>query len=81
MAKEKKAAPENFETSISELEQIVTRMDSAELSLEEALGLFERGVSLSRECQEMLKKAQQKVTVLIEKEGKLIEESFLADDE
>ena len=56
-------------------------MDSAELSLEEALGLFERGVSLSRECQEMLKKAQQKVTVLIEKEGKLIEESFLADDE
>lgn len=81
MTKEKKAITENFETSINELEQIVTRMDSPELSLEEALTLFERGISLSRECQTMLKKAQQKVTLLIEKEGKLTEESFLADDE
>lgn len=75
MPKEK-AAPETFETSIKELEQIVTKMDTNELSLEEALNLFERGVSLSRECQNMLKKAQQKVQLLVEKEGKFVQEPF-----
>ena len=81
MPKQPKAAEsENFEQSLKELEQIVTKMDNGELSLEDALKLFERGVVLSRECQHILKNAEQKVQLLIENDGALVEESFAADD-
>ena len=63
--------PENFpdkvidlETALKELESLVERMEQEELSLEESLKLFERGVKLTRMCQSALKSAQQKVEVL-----------------
>lgn len=81
MAKKNTASPENFEQSITELEKIVSRMDAGDLSLEDALTLFERGVTLSRECQQILQKAQQKVSILVEKNGQLTTEPFEAEDE
>lgn len=45
----KNDAPASFETALSELEQIVTRLESGDLPLEEALNEFERGVQLARE--------------------------------
>ncbi len=63
--------PDNFpnevidlETALKELESLVERMEQGELSLEESLKLFERGVKLTRMCQSALKSAQQKVEVL-----------------
>jgi exodeoxyribonuclease VII small subunit len=53
----------DFETMLVELEKVVAQLDG-ELKLEEALALFERGMGLSKNCEEFLKTAQQKIEVL-----------------
>ena len=55
----------NFEQSIQELESLVTKLEEGELPLEESLSAFERGVKLTRECQQHLTSAEQKVSLLI----------------
>lgn len=63
------AAPD-FEGSLAELEAIVERLEQGELSLDESLQQFERGVQLTRTCQAALKHAEHKVEVLLRKSGK-----------
>ena len=58
-----------FERSLARLEELVSQMESSELSLEVSLKTFEEGIKLTRECQQALKDAEQKVTVLMEKNG------------
>ena len=53
-----------FEKALAELEKIVARMESGELSLEEALATHKRGLELARLCQQKLEAAQQQVKVL-----------------
>ncbi len=53
-----------FEAAMAELEAIVSRMESSELSLEESLSAHKRGLELARYCQEALARAQQQVKVL-----------------
>lgn len=65
----KKSAPPNFEQSLRELEQIVQKMEQGELSLEDSLKHFERGIELTRSCQATLRLAEQKVEQLLEKNG------------
>lgn len=60
----------NFEKSLQELESLVEKMETGDLSLEESLKCFERGVALTRNCQKALQEAEQKVQVLLEKNGK-----------
>jgi len=60
----------NFEQSIQELEALVEKMEGGNLSLEESLKYFERGVVLTRNCQKALSEAEQKVQILLEKDGK-----------
>jgi exodeoxyribonuclease VII small subunit len=55
----------NLEKSLAELETLVTRLEGGELSLEQALKEFERGVKLTRQCQTALKDAEQKVEILL----------------
>lgn len=59
----------DFERALEELEALVASMESGELSLEESLTRFERGVQLTRACQKALAEAEQKVKILLEKEG------------
>jgi len=59
----------DFERSLAELEAIVERLEHGELSLEESLQQFERGVRLTRACQAALKEAEQKVEILLRKSG------------
>ena len=54
-----------LEKSLAELEALVERLESGELSLEQALKEFERGVTLTRQCQATLKDAEQKVEILL----------------
>jgi exodeoxyribonuclease VII small subunit len=54
-----------FERSLGELENIVARLEQGELSLEESLQQFERGVGLTRICQNALQQAEQKIEVLM----------------
>jgi len=53
-----------FESALAELEKIVARMESGELSLEQALATHKRGLELARFCQQQLEAAQQQVKVL-----------------
>ena len=59
----------DFEKSMQELETLVTSMEDGELSLEDSLQAFEKGVKLTRECQSALKKAEQKVQILSSENG------------
>lgn len=61
----------NFEESLAELESIVEKLEKGQLSLDESLLLFEKGIKLVRECNDKLKNAQQKVEKLIEENGEL----------
>lgn len=54
-----------FEEAMKQLEETVTRLESGDVSLDEAMELFEKGVSLSKTCQKLLSEAQLKVTKLI----------------
>ena len=54
----------SFEEALNELEALVERMESGDLTLEESLAAFEQGISLTRHCQEALQAAEQKVEIL-----------------
>ncbi len=60
----KKTTPASFEDSLSELEALVESMENGELSLDESLAAFERGIALTRNCQQALQAAEQKVEIL-----------------
>jgi exodeoxyribonuclease VII small subunit len=68
MAKKIPEQPD-FEASLKELETLVETMEKGDLSLEDSLSHFERGVQLSRTCQQALKDAEQKVDILMKKSG------------
>ncbi|GGJ09530.1 exodeoxyribonuclease VII small subunit [Halopseudomonas pertucinogena] len=66
----------DFEQSLEALQSLVERLESGNLSLEESLGAFEQGVALTRECQQALTQAEQKVALLLEQDGQLTTEPF-----
>ena len=72
----KKKTTTLFEDSLAELEQLVSQLEQGDISLEESLKSFERGVTLTRTCQKALQEAEQKVQILIEKNGTQTLEPF-----
>lgn len=67
----------DFEKSLVRLEEVVRRLESPQLSLDDAMKLFEEGVVLSRECQKQLEEAEGRVEILLKKaDGKLSAEPF-----
>jgi len=56
----------DFEHSLDELEQLVARMEGGELSLDESLASFERGIGLYRHCQQALESAELRVRLLLD---------------
>lgn len=57
-------SPLSFEAALAELEELVGRMESGELPLQESLAAYKRGAALLAYCQSALKDAQQQVQVL-----------------
>jgi len=80
VAKRSQKTPD-FETALAELEALVDKMEQGDLSLDESLKQFERGVQLTRSCQQALKEAEQKVQILLDKDGQPSLETFDSDDE
>jgi exodeoxyribonuclease VII small subunit len=70
----------NFEKALAELETLVDDMEQGNLSLEESLKRFEKGIALSTECQQALQSAELKIKELVEKNGKLLEQDLGLDD-
>ena len=68
-ASPEQTAASDFERSLAELETIVEKLEQGDLSLDESLRHFERGVQLTRVCQSALKQAEQKVEILLRKSG------------
>ncbi len=62
--KKNKTEELNFETSMAELEGLVEAMESGDLTLEQSMEHFERGIQLTRNCQKTLSEAEQKVQIL-----------------
>ena len=63
---DKKEQLPDFEKSLEELENLVEQLESGDLSLDDSLKQFKRGVELTRHCQEVLEKAQQTVEKLVD---------------
>jgi exodeoxyribonuclease VII small subunit len=66
----------DFEQALAELEALVERLERGDLPLDEALKTFERGVELTRHCQGSLKAAQQRVEILLKRNGQVEPEPF-----
>ena len=71
----------DFEGSLAQLEELVAQLEEGDLSLEKSMEAFEQGVKLTRECQTALKEAEQKVQLLMEKNGEPQAEVFEASDD
>ena len=67
MSKKTEAGP-NFEETLAELEKLVKNLEEGELSLDESLSGFKRGIELTRQCQSVLDNAQQTVEQLLDNE-------------
>lgn len=79
MPKTNDSALTDFEESLEQLESIVEKMERGELSLEQSLEAFEEGVKLTRNCQQTLRKAEQRVHELLENNGEVEQTPFIAD--
>jgi len=70
----------DFEAALEELEGLVERMEEGELSLEDSLKTYERGIALSRACQKSLDAAEQRIRILSEKDGAAEARDFQPED-
>lgn len=70
----------NFEESMKNLEQIVTELENGNLNLDESVEKFENGIKIAKECNKILEDAEKKITILLEKDGKLTEENFAVEE-
>ena len=77
---QKKEKLPDFEQSLLELESLVAKLEQGDVPLEDALKTFERGVALTRQCQTALRTAQQKVEVLLARNGEESIEPFADED-
>lgn len=70
-------AEKNFEKSMEELEKVVAQLEKGDLSLDEMLSCFEKGVVLSKECAACLDEAEKKVNILVKgADGEMEKEPF-----
>ena len=72
----------SFEENMKKLEEIATELEKGDLDLDSSVAKFEEGMKLSKQCNEMLEKAEKKITMLIKGEnGELIEENFVQNED
>ena len=71
---EKKEKMVSFEENLRELEDIVKKLESGDISLDEMLELYEQGIARTKECNAQLKNAEQKISILEKKSNGEIEE-------
>ena len=66
----------NFEDAMKALEQIANELENWELSLEQSVDKFEEGIKISKKCNEILEKAEKKISILIKNGDEIKEENF-----
>ena len=79
---QKSTSGKKFETALEELEVVVEQLETGELSLEDSLEAFEKGVGLVKFCSQKLDEVEKKVELLVkDKEGKLQLKTFVDSPE
>lgn len=66
----------NFEETMKQLEELANELEKGDLPLDKSVAKFEEGMQLSRACIEMLEEAEKKISILLQENGKIKEESF-----
>lgn len=70
----------DFEKLIEELEEITNKLEKEGLSLDESVKLFEKGIKISKQCNEKLEDAEKRITILINNNDEMKEENFVVED-
>lgn len=70
----------NFEEKMKELEDLVLELEKGELNLDDSVKKFEEGMKISKECNDILEKAEKRISILLEKDGDIKEIDFNADN-
>ena len=70
-----------FEEIMKKLEEITMELENGDLDLEKSVSKFEEGMNLSKKCNEILENAEKRISVLIEKDGKLEEKNFIEEED
>lgn len=72
----------NFEDNMKQLEQIAGELEKGDLDLDASVKKFEKGMKISKECSEMLERAEKKITMLIkDNNGEMVEKNFVQEEE
>lgn len=72
----------SFEEAMSELDNIVQKLENNQLSLDESISMYQKGIELSNYCSKKLDQAERKITMLVQdKEGNISETPFLGEEE
>jgi exodeoxyribonuclease VII small subunit len=71
----------NFEATLEQLTALVERMEQGDISLEESMAAFEQGIGLTRQAQKALAEAEQRVQILMEKDGQPSAQPFADEAE
>jgi len=70
----------SFEEAVSELEDIVEKLEKGDLTLDESIEFFQRGVELSKYCSKRLDEVEKKISILVMDENGLIKEENFQED-
>lgn len=71
----------NFESSMKKLEDIVIELEEGRLNLDESVKKFEEGMKIAKKCNNILENAEKRITILLEKNGDLEENSFESNND
>ena len=72
----------NFEDNMKKLEEIANELEKGDLDLDTSVKKFEEGMKISKECSDILEKAERKITMLIKNSNvELVEENFVQTEE
>lgn len=71
----------NFEKSLAELESIVKKLESGNISLDEMLKYFEIGTKLVADCNKVLDETEAKLNILMKKDGEITKQDFALSEE
>ena len=70
----------SFEEKMEDLETIVSELEKGDLNLDDSVSKFEEGIKISKECNKILEEAEKKITILLEKDAKIEEKNFIAEE-
>lgn len=70
----------SFEENMERLEKIVAELEEGDLNLDDSVKKFEEGINISKKCNDILEKAEKKITILLKTDDDISEKNFVAED-